>query len=308
MTKKTALSIGMKIFYLLLAICFYCSGNAQTREEWEQTVGWDGFSHWSKYMRTQPKYMGPNALSVPLIGNGTIDDRTSLGMTGNLHFSRGDQTQNITLYGNYSLVKDVISFDLTYVPVEFFQLSDAIKKERRIFYTHYNDRAASGDLVLNSNIRLLKKLDKKLQLALRLGYRYPSSRDLKSARYTDGVGYNMDISFGKPLSPSLKWIGMVGFYCWQITGEVYRQDDAFLFGTGLELNKGSWKFQGYGAGYFGYIKESGDKPIVLRASAEKRNAKTGILLRFQQGLHDFNYTSLEFGLRYFFPEKNKAAN
>ena len=296
----------MKTIFLLLAfICCNTIVSGQTKEEWERTVEWDGISHWSKYIRTQAAHMGPNALSVPLIGNGSIDDRNSLALTGSLHFRKGDNTQNLTLYGNYCLVKDVISFDVSYIPIETFQTSDVIKKERRVFYTHYYDKTASGDFILNTNIRLLKKLDKSIQLALRMGFRYPTSRDLKSARYTDGSAYNFDISFGKPLSPSLKLIGMAGFYCWQITGEVYRQDDAFLFGSGIEWKKGDWTFQGYGAGYLGYIKYSGDKPIVLRASAEKRNKHSGLLFRLQQGVHDFRYSSIEAGVRLFFTGKDE---
>jgi hypothetical protein len=287
---------------MLLAIAGVSNSFAQTKADWERTVEWDGVSHWSKYIQTQAAHMGPNALPIPQIGNGTLDNRTHFGFTGSLHFREGDNTQNITLYGNYALVKDVISFDVTYIPLELFQTSDAVKKERRVFYTHYYDNVACGDVNLNTNVRLLKKLDPKIQLALRIGVRFPTSRDLKSARYTDGTGYSFDLSFGKPLTPSLKWIGMAGFSSWQITGEVYRQDDAFLFGSGLEFNKAGWKIQGYGAGYIGYIKHSGDKPIVVRATAEKRNPRTALLIRLQQGVHDFRYSSAEFGLRYFFAD------
>ena len=46
---------------------------------------------------------------------------------------------------------------------------------------------------------------------------------------------------------------------------------------------------------------SGDKPIVLRANAEKKFSKTSLLLRLQQGLHDFKYCNCaEFGMKYLF--------
>ena len=108
--------------------------------------------------------MGPNALTVPFIGNGRIDSMTYLGATTHLHFSKGDNTQNIVFYGNYCLVKDVVALDITYIPIELYQMSDAVKKERHVYYNRYYHNIAKGDVLLNTNIRLLKKLDKKIRL------------------------------------------------------------------------------------------------------------------------------------------------
>jgi hypothetical protein len=135
---------------------------------------------------------------------------------------------------------------------------------------------------------------------LRLGYRFPTSSGFGAARYSDGPGYYFDLSFGKPLGKYLKWNGMAGFYSWQIQSDKHQQDDAFLFGTGLEWNKNSWRLQTNVAGYLGYLKNSGDKPIVYRLNMEKRIKRTGILLAFQQGLHDFDYSTLEVGAKYYF--------
>lgn len=295
----------LKTFFTLAGFycCNYCQ--AQTLDRWASLVNWDGVSHWSKYIQTTPAYMGPNALSVPFIGNGSVDSNNYIGATTHLHFSKGDNTQNLALQGNYALVNDVVSLDLYYVPFETFRMNDDVKQERHVYYTHYYDNKARGDVVLNTNIRLLKKLDKKIRLALRVGYRFPTSTDLQSARFTDGMGYYFDVSFGKPLSPSLQWIGMTGFYCWQLnTLKYHQQDDAFLFGTGLEWNKNGWKVQGYTAGYIGYFRKGGDKPIVLRAHVEKRSGKAGLLLRLQQGVNDFKYTSMELGVKYFLRKKD----
>ncbi|MGQ0737639.1 MAG: hypothetical protein ACT4OJ_01140 [Bacteroidota bacterium] len=293
----------MRIVTALFVVCCFSSGFGQTQQQWAQTVNWDGVSHWSKYINTQARYMGPNALAVPFTGNGDVDSNTYIGATGHLHFSRGDKTQNIALYGNYCLVKDVVSLDMAYIPVEFYRMNDSLKKERHVYYTHYYDNVARGDVILNANIRLLRKWEKTIQLALRIGYRYPAGSDLETARYTDGMGYYFDVSFGKPLSPNLKWIGMAGFYVWQLNGDGHRQNDAFLFGSGLEWNKKGWKFQGYGAGYLGYHFRGGDKPIVLRAQTEKRFKNTGLLLRLQQGVRDFKYSSVELGMKYFLKRK-----
>lgn len=221
---------------------------------------------------------------------------------------KGDKAQDWSLYGNYCLVKNLISMDISYEPVEFFQTSDTIKKQRHVYYKNYYDKHARGDVHLNFNIRLLKKWENTIRLALRIGYRYPASSGLGAARYTDGMGYYFDISYGKPLSPTLDWIGMAGFYVWQLNGDGHRQNDAFLFGNGLEWNKNGWKLQGYVAGYLGYLLNSGDKPIVLRAHTEKRFKKASVLLRLQQGIRDFKYSSVELGAKYFLNRKPLAVS
>lgn len=275
---------------------------SQSDYSWEQTVNWDGITHWSKYMITQPAFQGPNALPVPSIGNGSIDSVNYIGLTGNLHFSPGDNTQNLFLKGNYCLVKKVASIDISWVPIEFFILSDSIIFKRHV-YTDYKDlKTATGDVHFSTNIQLLNKWRNKIQLALRLGFRYPSGSGFGAARNVDGPGYYFDLSYGKPFrNKHLKLIGMFGFYVWQIFSiNNYGQNDAFLFGTGLEWNKKNIRLQSSVSGYLGWIHKGGDKPIVFRTRFENRFKRTSLLLGFQQGLHDFKYSSFEFGMIYRF--------
>jgi hypothetical protein len=288
----------MRAFILIAICCLPAFCSAQSFDWWARTVKWDGVSSWGSYIITQPKYMGPNALPVPQLSNGSIDSSLFLAATANAHFSDGDNTQNISIYGNYCLVKDVISFDLAWVPFERFQVDHKTKEERHVFSDFYYDKQATGELHLNTNIQLLNRLRKHIQLALRIGYRFPCGSGFGAARNTDAPGYYFDVSFGKPLNPFLKWTGMAGFYVWQIQVEEFRQNDAFLFGTGLELNKNDWKFQTSVAGFLGYMENKGDKPIVFRTGLEKKLNRTSLLLRFQQGLHDFSYTSAEVGAKY----------
>ena len=290
---------SLKKYWLLWCLGFSINALGQTQQQWAQTVNWDGVSHWSKYIISTAKYMGPNALPVPFTGNGSVDSNSYVSATGHLHFSQGDNTQNIALYGNYCLVKDVVAVDIAFVPVEYYRMSDAVKKERRVYYTHYNSTRARGDVYLNGTVRLLRKWTS-VSLALRFGFRLPSSNRLEAARFTDNMGYYADVSMGKPLSPSLKWIGMAGLYVWQLTGDGHRQDDAFLFGTGLEWNRNNWKLQATAAGYLGYQHNSGDKPVVLRTHTEKRWGNKSLLLRLQQGVNDFSYSSVELGVKLFF--------
>jgi hypothetical protein len=91
---------------------------------------------------------------------------------------------------------------------------------------------------------------------------------------------------------------MLGFYSWHIESDKNNQDDAILFGTGLLWDKNSWRVEANVAGYIGYLEESGDKPVVFRLNAEKRIQRFSVLLGFQQGLHDFDYSTGELGVKY----------
>jgi len=294
-----SIHLAMRICFVLISFFLGMPAKSQTLAQWSQVVNWDGVSHWSRYIRTFPAYQGPNALPVPRVGNGIIDSSFYVGVAGNFHFSKGDNTQNITLYANYCLVKDLLSADIVWVPYEHYTLSHAMKEERHISPQFYYDKQGEGELHLNTNIQVLKRWQKFIRLKLRMGYRFPSGSGFGAARDIDAPGYYFDLSFGKPFKNSgLTWTGMLGFYSWQIESDKNNQDDAILFGTGLEWNKNTWKLQTNVAGYIGYLENSGDKPVVYRLSLEKRINKIVLMFGFQQGLHDFDYSSGEIGIKY----------
>jgi hypothetical protein len=292
----------MRMLLLIVILCgnFFSAG-AQGFAWWERVVNWDGITPWERYIKFTPGYMGPNALPVPPIGNGTIDSITSMGFGAQFHFSKEDKTQNISLYANYSLVKNKISFDLYWVPVEHFKMSHRLKEERHVFADNYYDKYATGDIHLSTNIQLFNNKRNGWASALRVGYRFPSSNGLGAARFTDAPGYWLDVSFGKTFNnnPSLKWITTLGGYFWQADNiDRHRQDDALLVGTGLELNKKRFRLQTYIGGYFGYFEQKRDDPMVARVNAEKTFGKKVIFMKLQQGLNDFKYSSVEVGVKY----------
>ena len=291
-----------KYFCLFFGVFWFANANTQDFPWWAKVVKWDGVSPWQRYIITMPGYMGPNALPVPFITNGSVDSIHSIGMTGNLHFSKGDNTQNLAVYGNYCLVKNVIAFNIYWVPYERYQMSHTIKEERHVFSHYYYDQSAQGEIHLNTNIQLFKKWRDHIHLALRIGYRLPTSNGLGTARSTDAPGYYFDVSAGKPLGKQArtKLLGMAGLYVWQTNLDGRRQNDAFLFGAGVEINPSKWRIQIYGTGYLGYMNQLGDKPILFRTSIEQRGKRVNALFKFQQGIHNFEYTSFEAGLKYAF--------
>lgn len=291
----------MKLF-LSAFLCVLASGaRSQDFNWWSNNVNWDGVSHWYEYLIVSPKYFGPNALPVPAINNGSADSLISLAATGNLHFSKGDKTQNLMLYGNFTAKNNIFSVEMQFVPYERFEMTHATKEERKVYYKEYYKKNVVGDVIFSTTVQLFQRWRDKIQLAGRVGVRMPSGGAQGAARYTDGPGYWIDLGWGLPFKNSIcKWIGMGGFYVWQTNDDALRQNDAFVFGTGLEWNSAkALRIQAYGAGYVGY-KANGDKPLLLRLNLEKRVNRFAYLLRFQQGLHDFDYFTTEFGGRYIF--------
>ena len=259
---------------------------------------WDGVTDWFKYLIISPKYFGPNALTVPMINNGSIDSLSSLGATLNLHFSNGDNTQNAMFYGNYSTKHNTISVDAQFVPFEMFQMTKAKKEERNVYYKEYYKTNTVGDVIVNTNAQIFKKWQKTILLNVRVGVRMASGGAQGAARYIDCPAYWIDLGWGKYFrNRKFKWIGMGGFMAWQTNNDVERQDDAFVFGSGIEHNANDFRWQAYVAGFLGY-RHNGDKPVVFRLNFEKKRKNTVYVFRFQQGLHDFGYTSLETGAKF----------
>ncbi|WP_044234083.1 hypothetical protein [Haliscomenobacter hydrossis] len=291
--------ISIKI--LLLFFFFHLHSTlsfAQDHYWWANNVGWDGQRFWGDYIIRAPRFLGPNALPIPRLGNGRVPNEHSFAFSGNSHVATGDLTHNLALTGTYNLVPDVISFELYWVPVEHFTLTHEIKTERKTFHVFYNRRWASGDVYLHTLIQILKAEKHPLDLALRIGYRFPSSTMVGMARFTDAAGYYLDLSFGKKLidgSLKLSLNGMGGIFVWQINQNAQNQNDAPLFGLGLNLEGKKWALSPVFRGYTGYLN-NGDRPLALGLNGQiDLSNKWQLFGGVQKGFGDLLYNSIELG-------------
>lgn len=286
----------------LLALFFAGRLSAQGHDWWANNVNWDGHTHWSRYIVSSPRYMGPNALPIPLQNNGHIAPQNEFRLTGNYHFTEGDQTLNPRLFFQYVLVQDLISFELNMVPFEYFSMSHDIKTERKVFHIFYNSKYAVGDVYLHTDIQLLKAEKHFTDARLRIGYRFPSASMQGAARYTDAPGYYFDVGVGKAFAknkfqirPSL----MLGFYVWQTNRSDQFQDDAFLFGTAIEATWENFQVQSSFRGYLGYLND-GDRPGTIDLQIERKMHDLKLILGGGLGLWDNLYNRLELGAAYQF--------
>jgi len=51
--------------------------------------------------------MGPNALPVPAVAKGRVNNDLSIELGAQVHFSNGDNTQNVFTQFNYNFAKDI---------------------------------------------------------------------------------------------------------------------------------------------------------------------------------------------------------
>lgn len=264
---------------------------------WNNKHHWDGITNWQYYLKYAPAYFGPNALPVPEIRTARSDSSIMFESSFDMHFGRGDKTQNIFIRLSYPFWDGRIRLELFGVPVEHFVM-DTLTRDERVVRDYDARGFAAGDLYISTLIQLLRDRKSWPDIMLGITLRTASGGNLGNARYTDAPGYYFDLSAGKnfPLSRNFQFrpYAMLGFYVYQTNRDDWRQNDAFLYGMGLSAISPQWEFSAKWGGYKGYFND-GDAPAVIRASALFKFNKLQLSLSFQQGLNDFEYSSVRIG-------------
>ena len=62
---------------------------------WNDVHQWDGFTHWSQYMTYSTSYMGPNAIPIPEMKKGFLQNKLRFENGAEGHWSKGDNTYNL---------------------------------------------------------------------------------------------------------------------------------------------------------------------------------------------------------------------
>lgn len=284
-----------KVIVLVGVVMILMTGHSQTEPHWEDRVIFGA------------GFMGPNALPIPAMNKGRVDNQNSLQVSGVAYFSKGEQTYNFNTTANVALVEDLVSFDLFWVPVEYFQMSEAVRAERVVLPSKGDQQFAIGDVYLNSTVQLFNR--PRFHASARAGFKFPSSDGVALSRFTDSPGYNLDAGFGYVLMDnktegiSLDLHGMAGFYSYQTQGGFanYRQNDALLFGLGLDYLHPDWMASVSIRGYLGYF-DLLDQPIALRTQFSKDFEHIRIFTACQFGIQDLIYVAPEMGIGILLPE------
>jgi len=273
---------------------------AQDYSWWNEKHNWDGYTHWTSYLIFSPKYMGPNALPVPEVRKGNLSENRSLELSVDGHFSRGDQTANLFTRLFLPLFSDRIGLEISYIPFEVYRTDTLTRDLRRS--REYDPRGIqSGDVYFSTLIHLVKEQDRVPDLMISINIKTASGTGIDGARHTDSPGYFFDASAGKNIyigEGTLKYLrvyAMLGFYVYQTNLDNHRQNDAFQYGAGCDLNFGKLQMDHQLGGYLGYL-DNGDHPMVYRMNLSYTlNPRFDLICRFQQGFFDYPYSSIRAG-------------
>ena len=299
--------------YFIIALVFSNSlVFAQDYEWWNTKHNWDGVTHWTEYMIIAPGFMGPNALPVPEVNKGVNPEGTFLDLSVNGHYLPGELTTDFggRLYLN--LYDNNVGLEISMVGFEIYRMDSTVRDMRRS-----RDKDGKGfsvgDVYVNTFIQLIRNKRKLPDAQLRIGLKTASGNNLEAARFTDAPAYFFDVSIGKEFTSfrnkkmTFRPFASAGFYAWQTYSQNNHQNDAYMYGVGMQIGTPRIEWTNSIVGYSGYLNK-GDRPLIVRSEVFTRSKsmfRMGIQL--EQGIRDHEFTSLRFTVRTKFAGNKKSA-
>ncbi len=299
----------------LLFLLMFLSGfsvNAQNLDWWDQLHDYPNAAGTdrSRYVSISPGYMGPNALRVPALTNGIIDNEIWSETTVEHHFGNGDQTLNVWSQFNIPLAKDKAVLYVTSIPLEWWWVTEATRDERRM--QRQNGQGwNTGDMAFGVILRLLNEEKVKgPNITFRAHSKTTTGGNVNNARFTDGSMFFWEATLSKTLkkteNSSFLIKGMIGFYTWQTNrnflpnGSEQFQNDAGVYGVGMEWTTGKFRWGSDISGYHGYIMNR-DYPTFWRNQFSYRLTKhIALYSNFNMGLKSWDWSTVTIGYRHFF--------
>ncbi|MCF8379833.1 MAG: hypothetical protein K9H49_09665 [Bacteroidales bacterium] len=294
-----------RMVLILLIFSGFQSGFSQEYVWWNSKHNWDGVTSWKDYINYSADYMGPNALPVPEINKGVFSDEFELEGGGFFHYSKGDKTGNSFFVLNLPVAPGIAGIKINYVPFEAYS-TDTITRDLRKARKYEPEGHSFGDFYITTYIQVIKDKPNFPDVLVSLNLKTASGTNLENARHSDSPGYYFDLSLGKSFDlekgkiKSLRPYFMGGFYSYQTYWTDHSQNDAVLFGGGVEIELNKTKFNTGIGGYYGYFN-MGDRPVVYRFEIKSnRDEALNYKILFQKGIHDFGFTSVGFSAVYRF--------
>ena len=309
----------MKVRFYLIAIILSSLGFSAFSQSSHPYQWWDDLHDFpnaagnvrERYIVLSPGYMGPNALRVPELFNGMIENQISFDNRFEYHNGHEDQTLNGFFRFNFPLVKDRAVFYISSIPLEYFDVQPSTRDERRMMDITGVGKV-SGDIAFGIIYKLFdESLGKFPNVVIRTHAKTTTGGDLRNARYTDASMFHWEAIFSKTLSKgedsSFLIKLMLGFYTWQTNynrlsnGSDHLQNDAALYGVGLEYDGNGWFCHTDFSGYHGYIGNR-DYPLFWRNQLGYRFKKGELTLHANMGLKKWDWNTLSVNYRVFVGE------
>lgn len=300
------------VFFLLLA-------TTVTVAQGDNLDWWDALHDYpnaagkfrNRYQNISPGYMGPNALPVPLLFDGAIDNELWFHAGGEFHRAPGDRTNNFVLTANIPLAEGRVSLFLNSVPRETWEVTPEVRDLRRMVAFDGKGRN-TGDIIFGFLFRIFDEEQNGFNLAGLAQAKSTTGSQIENARFSDASMFVWNIHFSKTLFQKahiqFKIKAMLGFLTWQTNqnglpnGSNELQNDAPSYGIGFTYKRGAFHVETDISGYHGYIGNR-DYPTFWRSRAEYRWNGFGLNVNFGHGLKAWDWNTYGFGLRYYIKKK-----
>ncbi len=243
-----------------------------------------------------PAFFGPNALPIPDMSDGRVDEQLKLELAGDGYFGfNGDKTADLFARVSVPLFTRWATIALWMPVYEWYSQADGIGSGAGDVYIATNIQVLHNDWLKTEKARYIP------QMTVRVGVKTASGEQFQLKRHFDSPGYFFDLAIGQTIpirSINLRFAGSVGFLCWQTTEA--RQNDAVMYGLQAQLNHEYFSLQAEWGGYVGW-ERYGDAPMSIKVRAAGHIKGFEPFAQYQYGIKDYPFHQIRVGLAYRLP-------
>ena len=243
-----------------------------------------------------PAFFGPNALPIPDMSDGRVDEQLKLELAGDGYFGfNGDKTADLFARISVPLFTRWANIALWMPVYEWYSQADGTGSGAGDVYIATNIQVLHNDWFKTEKARYIP------QMTVRVGVKTASGEQFQRKRHFDSPGYFFDLAIGQTIpirSINLRFAGSVGFLCWQTTEA--RQNDAVMYGLQAQLNHEYFSLQAEWGGYVGW-ERYGDAPMSIKVRAAGHIKGFEPFAQYQYGIKDYPFHQIRVGLAYRLP-------
>ena len=243
-----------------------------------------------------PAFFGPNALPIPDMSDGRVDEQLKLELAGDGYFGfNGDKTADLFARVSVPLFTRWANIALWMPVYEWYSQADGTGSGAGDVYIATNIQVLHNDWFKTEKARYIP------QMTVRVGVKTASGEQFQRKRHFDSPGYFFDLAIGQTIpirSINLRFAGSVGFLCWQTTEA--RQNDAVMYGLQAQLNHEYFSLQAEWGGYVGW-ERYGDAPMSIKVRAAGHIKGFEPFAQYQYGIKDYPFHQIRVGLAYRLP-------